>query len=251
MANGRSSTRSDKEERHEVWTAIDDLRSDMGTVKSSLARLGEKIEALSGSVNTLNDGRRTPWGNIIAAASLVVMLVFSVGSAALGPIYLATSNNTAAIEKSSSRLELAMAQADIRTKERQAEVRSELQQMDSVLQREMRDLDAVGATRIDHLDTNLQREMRMLQDLGAAKRDALSLRVDVLERTLLAHTEDAHPTSSLLELEKLRGDVRAIQANRFTSKDEVGIREELGRLRAELDSIAKCVGCQHPPESTD
>lgn len=166
---------------HNVWNAVDELRTDVSSIKSSQASLVAKFDQVFEMFRQINGDRKTPWGIIISAIGVLIVMVTAIGGAALAPLYLSDSHQASkqAEENYDIRARIADIRreaevADGRSRERQAEVRSELKLLDVTLQREMRDLDKVQIARLESLDRTLQREIGMNQELQDAKRDAIN-----------------------------------------------------------------------------
>lgn len=181
------------DEVHNVWNAVDDLRTDVSSIKSSQASLVAKFDQVFEMFRQINGDRKTPWGIIISAIGVLIVLATALGGAALAPLYLNDSHQSsrhqeiigslrdhmsqdghpmamqkhAAMEKDVERLD-----GDV------TELKDQIVNLDEVLQREMRVLDDIQVTRLDNLDATLQREMRMLQDLQDAKRESVEDRVE-------------------------------------------------------------------------
>jgi len=204
MANltDKKSRQETADEVHSVWNAVDDLRTDVSSIKSSQASLVAKFDQVFAMFQQIHGDRKTPWGVIISAMTFLAMLGMAIGGAALAPLYLMDSvhgnalkehvsqdghpialQRHAAMERDVARLDgdieelkETIKNTDLQSRERQTEVRDEIDNLDIALQREMRDLDVISDTKIANLDSNLQREMRMLSEIQDAKRDSISSR---------------------------------------------------------------------------
>lgn len=172
------------DEVHNVWNAVDDLRTDVSSIKSSQASLIAKFDQVFEMFRQINGDRKTPWGIIISGIGVLIMLAMAVGGAALAPLYLNDSHQSLKLSEVTYDLRTRISEmrrevelGDQRSRDRQTEVRDEIKLLDVTLQREMRDLDQVQVARLESLDRTLQREIGMNQDLQDAKRDAINERL--------------------------------------------------------------------------
>lgn len=92
-------------EVHDVWNAIDGLRSDVVSIKTSLARLGSQMDSVSESTRSVIQGQKTPWGVILAGIGVSCSLAVSVGGAALAPLYLSDRYNSELMKRDIGRLD--------------------------------------------------------------------------------------------------------------------------------------------------
>lgn len=169
------------DEVHNVWNAVDDLRTDVSSIKSSQASLVAKFDQVFEMFRQINGDRKTPWGIIISAIGVMVLMVTALGGAALAPLYLNDSHQSLKQSEANYDLRARISElkretelGDSRSQNRQTEVRDEIKLLDVTLQREMRDLDQVQVARLESLDKTLQREIGMNQDLQDAKQAAIN-----------------------------------------------------------------------------
>lgn len=122
------------------------LTSRVGRLERDVTALGANVESLTASVEKLNanvqhlsetvsQSTKADWKTLAAWASVVIAVVVYHGDLSLKPLDLSFRDITA-----------------------------EVKQLDEVLQREMRLLDATSEAKIEHLDKTLQREMRLLDE---------------------------------------------------------------------------------------
>lgn len=176
---------------------------------SQVQTLANQIQNLS---NKMQEGTRTPWGILIAAAVFLLGFVAAIGGLAYSPILSTTSRLESALDKQNDRLTSAIASLAERVVTREeldartlqiAEDRQRVETWVRALQGdvfpkevhlqrwERIDADAANAARLSEArDNNLQREIDVLQkQLGDTytARDALldlRTRLDTLEREL-------------------------------------------------------------------
>lgn len=71
-----SETRSvKKDEVHEVWTTVENLRSEISGIKTDMASVGTSVRSIEQQVSKLTHDQKTPWGIIISAVMLMLALV--------------------------------------------------------------------------------------------------------------------------------------------------------------------------------
>ncbi len=262
MANARTAA-----EVHDVWTAIDDLRTDAATSRTELATIGSKIDSLGSAVQTLakdvNSSKGTPWGVLIGAGGLMLSLITAIGGAALTPLYQSDAYNSQLLKdhmKAEGHPAALRAYAGLekdvhRIDARHLELKKDIENLDTVLQREMRALDQISATRLDNLDTVLQREMRFLDDIQTARRQAIEARVASTEKHLSGRDGmrfNMPDYERLIEptLTDLRERMLFVEGNRYSgdeakvdwdAHDEVETRqaERIAKLEAMLEKVVR------------
>ena len=202
MADGKP-IMTEREEIHQVWNAVDSLREDVGHIKTSQAAVSVKLDALHSAltataetsrsaVERINESSKTPWGLIIGACGFLMTLGGSLVVGALAPLYLMDSVHTAEIAEHSElhghpealQLSVGLARDISRLDGNVQETRQSVKDLDTALQREMRDLDKTQIERLNSWDTTLQREMRMLQDVADADRLGLKDEVAAIRSTI-------------------------------------------------------------------
>ncbi len=254
-------------EVHDVWTAIDDLRNDAATTRTDIATIGSKIDSLGSAVNTLakdvNSSKGTPWGVLIGAGGLMLSLITAIGGAALTPLYQSDSYNSALLKdhmESDGHPTALRAYAGLekdvhRIDARHIELKRDIENLDTVLQREMRALDQISATRLDNLDTVLQREMRFLDDIQTARREAIEARVANAEKHLSGRDGmrfNMPDYERLIEptLTDLRERMLFVEGNRYSGdeakidwdnhdENEMTQAERIAKLEAMLEKVVR------------
>lgn len=86
-------------EVHDVWTAIDSLRNDVGAITNTLARVSSQIEAMADQNDKIVERQTTPWGVIVGAIGVTTSLIIAIGGAALAPLYLSDAHNSEQIKR--------------------------------------------------------------------------------------------------------------------------------------------------------
>ena len=116
-----------------------------------------KIDALVDSFSDYraNQSNEQSWRSMLPLISLLVV----IGVLVAAPVYRDMARTNAELDKEVARLNAASTERD----KKQAK---DIEQIDIVLQREMRELDAVQQTRIDALDRLLQSEVRHLKEMA-------------------------------------------------------------------------------------
>jgi hypothetical protein len=170
----QKSRKETADEVHSVWNAVDDLRTDVSSIKSSQAALIAKFDQVFNMFQQLHGDRKTPWNIIISGLGVLIVLAIALGGSALAPLYQSDSHLTVAqgelkqeIATELAEIKRDMELVDARSQERQLEVRSEL-----------KSLDESQLARLNNLDVALQREMRLIQELQDAKRESLAGKIE-------------------------------------------------------------------------
>tara|TARA_R110000751_G_scaffold164464_2_gene270575 strand:- start:12788 stop:13369 length:582 start_codon:yes stop_codon:yes gene_type:complete len=89
----------DKADVNHVWSAIDDLRDNIGTIKTDQATLLATMEQVSVSVNNLNSNNKTPWGVIWSAVGVMIIFLTAAGGSVLAPLYMANLHVAKSLER--------------------------------------------------------------------------------------------------------------------------------------------------------
>lgn len=155
-------------EVHDVWNAIDDLRSDVGTIKASQAALVAKFDQVVDTIRQLNQDRRTPWGVIIGAIGVALSMITAVGGAALAPLYLSDAFHNQQLREHIQHdghpvalMRQAGIQKDvIRLDGNVNELKSQIRSLDDTLQQELRELLMEQTERLAKLETTTEKMQR-------------------------------------------------------------------------------------------
>jgi hypothetical protein len=217
-------------EPHEVWNAIDNLKTDMNYIKLDMSAISVKIDNLAGVVGQIvkstNEASKTPWNLILGIMAIMITMITAIGGAVLAPLYL---SDGFLITEISKHIELeghpkAMVMAAEMKKDVERidgdtiEISNNVKLLDEALQREMRVLDQVQQTKLDALDATLQREMRMADSLTSARVDATSAELSVITT----------------ELQRIKDRLLETESDRYTGSRAHEDRENLHELTRRL-----------------
>ena len=170
-------------------TGYEGLSRDVHNIAKSLEGFASETRtAIKDLASRISDSHKTPWGVLASWAAVVLSFVSVIGGLVAYGINgridnLARGNRELTkdfIAHTSNGHPRNVVAATVRNKER-------IEQLDTVLQREMRLLDQEGAAKLADLDKRLQLEMRLLQQIRDAKLDAILKRLDKAELWMVDH----------------------------------------------------------------
>ena len=214
----RSQSRKEARDIHAMWGAIDRLQLQQGELSTQMAQIGSKMDLLAESLHRVMDSADSAshhrWPTVFAGAAVLLSIIVSGGGAALAPLYLSDSHTRYTLERhmnlpghpeamvlhAQTERDIKRLDGDIRevkqsivdndqhSRERHDRAMEAIKQMDTNLQREMRDLDQTQIVRLNSADDKLLNEMQLRDEIEAAKREALELKIDSLDKTI--YSED-------------------------------------------------------------
>jgi hypothetical protein len=253
----------------DVWNAIDNLKTDVPGIKGDMSAIGVKLDnvtdILGQVVRQTNESKKTPWSIIFGGMAVVISLGTATAGAVLAPLYLSdgymgtqlkrhiesgghpeTKVLITSVDKDIERIdgdvqELKNGQTDNdkKSKERHDLAVQKTADLDTSLQREMRDLDTQQKIRLDGLDTTLQREIQMLLATSDARWLALETQLEAmiknkerLESRILTMEGDRY-TGSMA-----RGDLESEKESSRKLGERIAAIEAVLNMAKNLDSNA-------------
>lgn len=141
---------------------------------------------------------RTQWAPIIAAVAVVVSVIG-------GLVTLGANGPLRDLSRHDQQLDRVVDKIDSISRSRFTSDDGKM--LDASLQREMRDLDRVSASRIDALDEMLQREMRLLVK-------PVEERLRLMETRVEEHQKDGHPEWVVQKIEGIEHRVRMLESTK-------------------------------------
>lgn len=211
-----------------------DIEARLASTESDVAHLSETLDTfsrtvvrrfdeISNQISKISDKNTITWPLIFTAIGTLVgcaTLAGVIHAMSLSPLVASINRNTADLQRfydSPGHPEMVRQTATLENDVRHIETK--LTQLDEVLQREMRLLDAQGDEKIANLDDILQRETRLLLDSQKVADQEMSRRLETTEKWIVDHDSrvvdtNAQQTARLNAIEKELDRVRAEQYRR-------------------------------------